>query len=139
MTYQAQIDLKTVLLLASGGLLPLLGLLWGRGDWTWGAPALALAYFFGAYFPQSYETTGDGLVIRAGLRRIRIPYADIREVVPSADSRKNSLALAKDRTLVRYRSKEVLISPLERDAFMLDIQMRAPHLTKVGSKLTGTG
>lgn len=138
MTYQAQIDLRTVLVLAAGSLLPLLGLLWGRDEWAWGAPALALAYFFGAYFPQSYETTGEGLVIRAGLRRIRIPYDDIREVVPSAESRKNSLALAKDRTLIRYRGKEVLISPVEREAFMLDIQMRAPHLVKVGSKLMGS-
>jgi Bacterial PH domain len=138
MTYQAKVDLKTVLLLAAGGILPLLGLVWGRADWTWGAPALALAYFFGAYFPQSYETTGEGLVIHAGLRRIRIPYGDISEVVPSSDSKKHSLALAKDRTSIRYRNKEVVISPLELDAFMLDIQMRAPHLKKVGSKLTGS-
>jgi len=137
-TYQARTDLRTILLLGAGFIFPLLGLFGGDGEWAWTVPAGALAVFFGAYFPQSYETTGDRLVIRAGFRRIGVPYSDIQEVVPSAESNKASLALAKDRMMIRYRGKEVLISPYEQDAFMLDIQMRAPHLARVGSKLMGS-
>lgn len=138
MTYQARVDLRTLLLPAVGFVLPLLGMFRGSEGWSWATPAIALAVFFGGYFPQSYETTGEGLVIRAGLRRIRIPYGEIREVIPSPDSRKNSLALAKERLMIRYRGKEVVISPQEQDALILDIRMRAPHLVEVGSKLMGS-
>jgi len=104
-TYQARTDLRTILLLGAGFIFPLLGLFGGDGEWAWTVPAGALAVFFGAYFPQSYETTGDRLVIRAGFRRIGVPYSDIQEVVPSAESNKASLALAKDRMMIRYRGK----------------------------------
>ena len=49
--------------------------------------ALSLLVIFGFLFPQSYETTETELVIRAGLRTIRIPYAAITAVKPSSDGR----------------------------------------------------
>lgn len=86
---------------------------------------------FGFCFPQSYETTRTELVIRTGIRRIRIPYARITAVTLSRDSR-SALALSLDRVLVEYQSGAVLIAPENRAAFIADVQAHAPQLSKLG-------
>src|SRR5437868_6286449 len=65
---------------------------------------------FGFCFPQSYETAEAELVVRAGMRTIRIPYAQITTVKPSSDSR-SALALSLDRILIEYQSGGILIAP----------------------------
>lgn len=87
---------------------------------------------FGFCFPQSYETTGTELVIRAGIRQIRIPYAQITTVIPSSDSG-SSLALSLDRVLIEHQSGAVLIAPENRVAFIADVQAHAPQLSKHGA------
>jgi hypothetical protein len=89
---------------------------------------------FGFCFPQSYETTKSELVVRAGLRKIRIPYAQITHVGPSSDSR-SALALSLDRVLIEYQSGAVLIAPENRSAFIGDVQAHAPQLSKRGQDL----
>ena len=89
---------------------------------------------FGFCFPQSYETTGTELIIRAGLRKIRIPYAQMTTVRMSSDSR-SALALSLDRLLIEYQSGAVMIAPENREAFIADIQNHAPQLSKRGFDL----
>ena len=97
--------------------------------------ALSLLVIFGFLFPQSYETTETELVIRAGLRTIRIPYAAITAVKPSSDGR-SALAKSLDRVLVEYQSGEQRIAPQNQTAFFDDLQRRAPHLSRRGMELT---
>lgn len=89
---------------------------------------------FGFCFPQRYETTETHLVVRAGLRTIRIPYSEMTTVRPSSDSR-SALALSLDRVLIEYQSSAVMIAPENQDAFLADVQARAPQLSKRGGDL----
>jgi len=89
---------------------------------------------FGFCFPQWYETTGTELVIRAGMRRIRIPYAQITAVIPSRDLG-SALALSLDRVRIEYQSGAVLIAPEDRMSFIADVQAHAPQLSKRGQCL----
>ena len=89
---------------------------------------------FGFCFPQSYETAETQLIIRAGFRQIRIPYAKMTAVSSSADSR-SSLALSLDRVLIEYQSGAVMIAPENRVAFIADVQAHAPQLAKRGQDL----
>ena len=98
------------------------------------ASAVSLIMIFGFLFPQSYETAETELVIRAGLRTIRLPYATITAVKPSSDSR-SALAMSLDRVLVEYQSGEQLIAPNNQIDFFNDLQRRAPHLSRRGMEL----
>ena len=67
--------------------------------------------------PQSYETTAQGLMVRAGFVRRLIPYAAITFIGPGWDGRA-SLALSLDRVKIRYGPlSELLIAPENPDAF----------------------
>lgn len=88
---------------------------------------------FGFCFPQSYEI-GTELVIHAGFRKIRIPFAQITKIGPSSDSR-SSLALSLDRVLIEYRTGSVLIGPRNPGAFIADVHARSPQLAKRGQDL----
>jgi len=86
---------------------------------------------FGFCFPQSYETTETDLVVRAGLRRIRIPYSQITTVKPSTDSG-SALALSLDRVLIEYQSGAIMIAPENRIAFIADVQAHVARLSSRG-------
>lgn len=94
----------------------------------------ACAVVFGFCYPQSYETTDACLLVRAGLRTIRIPYSCITGVRPSSDGR-SALAMSLDRILVEYESGSILIAPKSQDLFFADIQARSPQLSKRGQDL----
>ncbi len=94
----------------------------------------ACAVVFGCCYPQSFETTEVCLLVRAGLRTIRIPYSRITGVRPSSDGR-SALAMSLDRILVEYESGSILIAPKNQDLFLADIQARAPQLSKRGQNL----
>ena len=111
-------------------------------EWGYLLPSAALLIFFGFMFPVSYETAPDRLVLRAGMfRRASILYTDITEVEPSSSGSAGSYALAKEKLLIQYRGKKVFVAPEEQDAFITDIAMRSPHLSRHGShlKITFTG
>lgn len=98
------------------------------------AAAASFIVIFGFLFPQSYETAETELIIRAGLRTIRIPYAAITAVKPTADSR-SALAMSLDRVLVEYQSGQQLIAPKNQVDFFNDLQRRTPHLSRRGMEL----
>jgi hypothetical protein len=97
-------------------------------------PVAVWALVFGFCYPQSYETTATGLVIRAGLSKRTIPYAGITAVRPSSDSR-SALALSLDRIQIEYGAGELLIAPQDQAAFFADLALRAPQLSKRGQDL----
>jgi hypothetical protein len=128
MRYGAKIDWWIAVGLLGGIGAPLLG----RAYWVSGLILLACLAFL---LPQSYETTGEGLLIRAGLYRKLIPYASIAAIGPCSDTG-SSLALSMDRLKISYGSgKEFYIAPADQEAFMRDIAMRTPQLVKRGFDL----
>ena len=131
MRHKAKIDwwIGAVLFLA-----PLIPLLSYPKPAAIAASVFSILLLFGLIFPQSYETTETELVLRAGLRKIRIPYTAITAIRPTTDSR-SALAMSLDRVLVEYQSGEQLIAPQDQSAFFADLQRRAPHLTKQGQNL----
>jgi len=66
----------------------------------------------------------------------KIPLTEIYEVFPT-DNAINSPALSLDRLHIRYRSHQfdVLISPLDKQAFIQDLLSRCHHLAQQGDGL----
>jgi hypothetical protein len=91
-------------------------------------------FVFGFCYPQSYETTDTGLVIRAGLRTLTVAYSKITAVRPSTDNR-SALALSLDRVEIEYLSGNLLIAPKDQAASFADLASRAPQLTERGLDL----
>ena len=121
MQYRAKIDWLIAVGLLAGIGAPLLG----RAYWVSG---LVLLVYLAFLVPQSYETTAEGLLIRAGLYRKLIPYASITAIGPCTDQR-SSFALSMDRVKIAYESgKAIRIAPADQDGFMADLAMRTPQL-----------
>jgi hypothetical protein len=128
MQHKAKIDFWIAVSLIGGILAPLLG----RAYWVSGAILFALLVFV---FPQSYETTPEGLLIRTGLLRRTIPYASITAIGPTSD-RSSDFTLSLDRVRIQYGAgKEIRIAPADQDAFFRDMEMRTPQLVKRGFDL----
>jgi hypothetical protein len=101
----------------------------------WIAGPVLLILMLCAY-PQTYETTPQGLIVHAALMRHRIPYQVITFVGPVTD-RGGRAVLSAGRVKIQYGlAAELLIAPADRDAFLADMAVHTPHLMRLGSKLT---
>jgi hypothetical protein len=86
-------------------------------------------------WPVDYTLGPETLIVRFGLIRLRLPYAEIRSVEPTADIR-SSPALSLERLRVEAGPRRsVNISPADRAAFMAALAARCPHLRPVGDAL----
>lgn len=102
-------------------------LLLGANYWIVGPLLLNLMI---CAYPQTYETTAKGLVVRTALRRQFIPYNAITSVGLTSDDRSHKTILF-DRVCVRYGVRsEVRIAPADTEAFFTDMAVRTPHLSK---------
>ena len=118
MTYDCKFDWLRALAAA----LVLAALLLGGNYWIAGPVLLILV--IGAY-PQSYQISAEGLVVRGFLSRLVIPYRVITFVGPWQRSIK-----------VRYGlSSEIVISPAREARFLEELASRTPHLTRRGPSL----
>jgi hypothetical protein len=118
MTHKAKIDWWIAAALALGVAAPLaVGGLW-----------ITIPLFLGVGicgYPQCYQTTETGLVIRAGLIRRVIPYDAITFVGPSGG-----------RVSVRYgMNAGMAIVPSDYRAFREDVAAHARHLARRGQDL----
>jgi hypothetical protein len=85
--------------------------------------------------PTRYELHADQLVVRSGVLRYRAPYGEIRSVVPSR-AIWSSPAWSLDRLWIsRHRGMDLLISPRDKQRFLVELQCRAPHLRLEGDRL----
>ncbi len=95
-------------------------LLLGANYWIVGPLLLNLMI---CAYPQTYETTEEGLVVRTALRRQLIPYQAITSIGLASENR--------GRVYVRYgRRSELRIAPADTEAFFADMAARSPHLSK---------
>jgi hypothetical protein len=101
--------------------------------------ALILAIFGGLVFPLYYELEDEALLIRFGLIRSRIRYAEIKRVVPSR-SVLSSPALSLDRLHVDAGNPlGPLISPKDKSGFLDALAAKAPQLVREGDSLVSQG
>lgn len=128
MRHPAKVDWWIRCAILAGLLLPVLS----RAYWAGG---IVLGILVVAIFPQWYETTPRGLLIRSGLTRRLVPYQAITFIGPSSAAGSN-VALSLDRVKVEWRpNSDVLIAPADPDAFFTDMASRTPHLAKRGQRL----
>ena len=135
--YRSRVDWWIgALLIAIAGLVPifLVGALLGSGlAPTARVTMLASAGFLasmltGLVWPVRYRFAPNELVVRSGLLRQRIRYADITSVEPTRAAW-SSPALSLDRQRIRYRGTWLMVSPADRDSFLAELRQRAPQLT----------
>jgi hypothetical protein len=91
------------------------------------AAAVALLVI-GCCGPQSYQTTGDELLIRMGFTTRRVAYRDITAVRSSLE--RIDIECGTERLMT--------ISPQYPEAFLNDIASRAPHLARCGRELVSS-
>lgn len=100
----------------------------GEPWWLAAAPLVLVAgIYVGLVFPMRYAVADDAIVVRHGLVRQRIPLKDITEVRPTRNPL-SSPALSLDRLLISFGtgwSKQAMISPADRDAFLDELAGRA--------------
>lgn len=137
--FRSKVDLWLAVILAAAPVVSLtatvLALRAGGGLMALLPTALIALAYLGAVFPLYYELEDDALVIRAGLLRSRIPYAQIRAVRPTRNPL-SSPALSLDRLHVDAGSAlGPNISPADREGFLSALLSRAPQLHRVGEAL----
>jgi hypothetical protein len=126
MTHNSKVDVYLVAAIVLGIVV------FAMGDY-WIAGPILVVLFLCAY-PQRYETTPRGLVIRAALSRHVIPYEAIHFIGPSSEEK--GLAFSGEGVRILWGPAwELLILPADRAAFVRDIAARAPHLIRRGERL----
>ena len=115
MTYDAKFDWWLAATIAAAIALLVVG-----GNYWVGGPILAVLLL--SAYPQTYEITPTGLLVRAALFRELIPYRVMTFVGPAAN-----------RVRIRYGLKsELLIAPAQQEKFLADLTARTPHLCRQG-------
>lgn len=90
--------------------------------------ALVLLLFAWTYRSTSYTLTDAALIVRCGLLNWHVAYRDITGVAKTSNPR-SSAALSLQRLEIRYGNRGyVLISPPDRDAFLVALRRRVPDL-----------
>lgn len=142
--YPSKRDLWIVLLLWFGVAVSLWGVfvLWWHpvAAWLrWGMSALLLAevgLLFWLLYGTRYVLEGESLRIFCGPFRWTVSLEAIDEVKRSRNPL-SAPACSLDRLHIQYRGSVLgtLVSPQEREAFLQDLQARAPHLERDGEGL----
>lgn len=95
---------------------------------------IVASYIF-LVFPLYYEFERDGLLIRFGLIRYRIPYKDI-EHVRSVRSVMGAPALSLERLEIHHgKALPTMISPRDRQEFLKALSARTSHLRLIDGEL----
>lgn len=127
MTHQSKVDVYILAAIVLAIAVFLMGDYWIAGP-------ILLVLLLCAY-PQSYETTPKGLLVRTALTKVVIPYHTISFIGPASEDR-GTFSFTADRILIQYGlASDILIAPANRNAFFADMAKRTPHLIKRGQKL----
>lgn len=131
MTHHSKVDVYILAAIALAIVVFVLGDYWIAGP-------ILLILLLCAY-PQSYETTSRGLLVRTALTRQLIPYETISYIGPAEEDRTTFSVVASltaDRIMIQYGlASDLLIAPANQKAFFADMAKRTPHLIKRGQRL----
>ncbi len=126
-----------ILLLVLGGVA---GMIAGAAQWSTNTGAAATLLASGAFtvllivvlvWPVRYTITDTHIIIRFGLIRTRLELSAVTAIKPSRNLL-SSPALSIDRLKVEHNRGGIgfiLLSPVDKEAFMRDIASRVPTLT----------
>lgn len=128
-TYNSKID--TWLIMLSGLLLSALlfrGLMSLRFSTAYAIMVLGVFAFIVLVlllfcYPCRYTLKADHLLIQSGALRFRVDYADITRIEPSR-SWWSAPALSLQRVRIDHNRRFVLVSPMQRERFIADLQER---------------
>lgn len=99
-------------------------------------PTVIVLVYGGLVFPMRYGLADDAIVVRFGLVRQRIRFADITEVRPTRNPL-SSPALSLDRLWISHGGgimRSTMISPADKRGFLDDLAARA-GLRREGERL----
>jgi len=123
MTHKSKVDVWIV----SAILVAILVLAAGGNHWIAGPVLLVLML---CAWPQSFQTTPAGLLVRAGLVSRFVPYQLISFVGPAGAG-----AWAGQVAILYGPAGELLLAPADVDAFLADMSAHTPHLVRRGQEL----
>jgi hypothetical protein len=98
---------------------------------VWIGRGILVAFIGALCWPCDYTLNSDALVVRSGFLWWRIPFSDIDKVEPTNNSL-SSPARSLDRIAISYAGNSVMISPVRKDEFLVELHARA-RLTKGGT------
>lgn len=81
---------------------------------------LGCAWFF---LSTRYTLTGEALLVKSGPFSWVVPLREISSIEPTGNP-SSSPAFSLDRLRIRYREREIMISPADKDGFMREITQR---------------
>lgn len=104
-----------------------------------GIALVPFAITVASIYPLYYELQADELIVRCGFLRYRVPYGAIISAEPSR-STLSAPAMSLDRLQIRYTApngsaRSLLISPVDKAAFMADLCAHAPALRFDGERV----
>jgi hypothetical protein len=85
-------------------------------------------------YGTSYTFAGDLLDIRSGPFRFKVPVAEVVSVEPTRNPL-SSPACSLDRLLIRYGTRQIMVSPEDRSAFLDALARRGSRLARAGDRL----
>ena len=128
MTYRSKVDLWLAAILIAAPLLYIGFAIYLRRPFLVAIAAVILVIYRLVVVPTFYEAKSDRLVIRNGVMRTDVLYSEIRSIRPTRNPL-SSPALSLRRIEIKYGpAKVVLISPVNREAFLADMRIRAPQV-----------
>lgn len=89
-----------------------------------GVLALVLLILLLFCYPCRYTLKSDHLLVQSGALRLRVDYADITSVAPSR-SLWSAPALSLERVRIDHGRRFMLVSPMQRERFIGELQARA--------------
>ena len=101
---------------------------WETLLWTGGLLAVVQGFIEWIFHTTYYLVESDELRIRSGMFRWRIPIERIESVEPT-NNPLSSPALSLDRLDIRYGSKNILVSPEDREGFMAALRAVNPRIS----------
>ena len=134
MTYKGKVDWWIGLSLLAGIGLPVVSVLRMNDKWLLAMPAAFTLFILIALYPQKYETSTEGLIVRAGLTKRVIPWQGNALVSATSDSG-SSLALSLDRVLIEHAGGRIRIAPDDQVRFFDDVASHCPQLSRRGMDL----
>jgi hypothetical protein len=128
MTYDAKFDWR----LAAAITVALAVLVLGGNYWIAG-PVLIILLI--CAYPQSYQTTKQGIMVHAFCMNVLIPYEVITFIGPTEENRSRWSWFADGVTIRFGLASKMHIAPAKMDQFLADVAGRTPHLVRRGEAL----